>query len=291
MADGVPMGGALQPTTQLRSLVGGAPTLLPEEGENYTIGLVYTPSYLDGFSLALDFWSIELTDVIVTLGASTVLNRCYLDGAQQDAAFCDLITRKGDGSVETVRTTSTNAAVNTVEGVDLGAIYSMDTDGLGNFRFSFDATYYTKDEYAQSATSTPSESFGWYDGAADFRWRANATVDWMYDAWSVTWNMRFLDDMKDDCWIAVFYIPDAPCSNPNQPNNFGYDGVEEMEQTTYHDVQVSYEINENMNVFVGGRNIFGTEPPKTFDSFSHGFDMAWDMPEGGYFYGGFNYRM
>jgi hypothetical protein len=30
-------------------------------------------------------------------------------------------------------------------------------------------TYYTKDEFAQSATSTPSESFGWYDGAADFR--------------------------------------------------------------------------------------------------------------------------
>ena len=103
--------------------------------------------------------------------------------------------------------------------------------------------------------------------------------------------MRFLDDMKEDCWISVYYIADAPCSNPNQPNNFGYDGVEEMEQTTYHDVQISYEINENMNVFVGGRNIFGTEPPKTFDSFSHGFDMAWDMPEGGYFYGGFNYRM
>ena len=96
--------------------------------------------------------------------------------------------------------------------------------------------------------------------------------------------------MKDDCWISVFYIADAPCNNPERTNNFGYDGTEEMRQVTYHDVQVRYEFNENADIFVGGRNIFGTEPPKVFDSFSHGFDMAWDMPGGGYFYGGLNYK-
>jgi outer membrane receptor protein involved in Fe transport len=158
-------------------------------------------------------------------------------------------------------------------------------------------TYYTKDEYAQSATSTPSESFGWYDGGADFRWRANASVDWMYDSWTVTWNMRFLDDMKDDCWLNTSYAPgfvvvaNAPCSNPTATNNFGTPGVQEMDQTTYHDLQVRYSFSENIDFYIGGRNITGEEPPVVFDTFAHGFDMAWDMPEGGYFYGGFNYRM
>jgi len=290
MADGVPMGGSNQPTTQLRSLVGGSPTLLPETGENWTVGFVYTPSQVEGLSLVLDFWSIELQDVITGIGAQSVLNRCYLDGASRDEAFCDLIERKADGSITTVRTASLNSALNKVEGIDFGAIYTMETDGMGSFRFSTDVTYYVTDEFAQTKDSEPFQSFGWYDGAADWRWRANATVDWNYNDWAVTWNIRALDSMKDDCWISVFYIADAPCNNPERTNNFGYDGTEEMRQVTYHDVQVRYEFNENADIFVGGRNIFGTEPPKVFDSFSHGFDMAWDMPGGGYFYGGLNYK-
>ena len=289
-ADGVPEGGAQQPTTQLRALIGGSPTLLPETGENYTVGLVYTPSQVEGLSLVLDFWSIELNDVITGIGAGSVLSRCYLDGASQDDAYCDLITRKADGSIETVRTASLNSAMNKVEGIDFGAIYTMETDGMGSFRFSTDVTYYVTDEFAQTRDSEPFQSFGWYDGAADWRWRANATVDWTYNDWAVTWNIRALDSMKDDCWISVFYIPDAPCNNPDRTNNYGYEGTEEMRQTTYHDVQVRYQFSENADVFVGGRNIFGTEPPKVFDSFSHGFDMAWDMPGGGYFYGGLNYK-
>ena len=297
IASGVPDGGAEQPTSQLRSLSGGDPNLLPEQGENWTVGLVYTPSFVEGLSVTLDYWAIELQDVIVTLGAQTTLNRCYLDGASQDDAFCALVTRDAQGKVNGVRTTKTNSALNNIEGVDLATVYNLTTDNAGAFRFSFDMTYYVKDEYAQAAGSTPFESFGWYDGEADFRWRANASVDWMYDAWSVTWNMRFIDDMKDDCWLNVSYAPgfvgvaNAPCSNPEATNNFGTKGVQEMDRTIYHDLQVRYSFSENIDFYIGGRNITGEEPPVVFDTFAHGFDMAWDMPEGGYFYGGFNYRM
>ena len=65
--------------------------------------------------------------------------------------------------------------------------------------------YYTKDEFAQAATSTPSESFGWYDGGADFRWRANASVLWEYNDFTTSLNFRFLDDNKDDCWLSTYY--------------------------------------------------------------------------------------
>ena len=290
LADGVPVGGAEQPTTQLRSLVGGNPFLLPEEGENETFGVVYTPNWLEGFTVILDWWSIELTDILSGIGAQSVLNRCYLDGSSQDDAFCTFVERKANGSIETVRTSSINSALSTTEGLDLATTYDFATDGYGSFRVGFDMTYYTKDEFAQTVDSTPSESFGWYDGAADWRWRANANVLWIFNNWTTSVNFRFLDDMKDDCWISVFYISDAPCSNPDDENNYGYTGVEEIDQTTYTDVQVSYNFDENRSVFFGARNLFGEEPPKVFDSFSHGFDMACDMPEGGYFYAGFNVK-
>lgn len=295
LATGVPDGGAEQPTSQLRALSGGDPSLAPENGENWTAGLVYTPSYLEGLSMSLDFWSIELEDVIVTLGASTTLGRCYLDGASQDDAYCDLVSRDALGKVNGVRTTKTNAALSATEGVDLAVAYEFTTSSFGSFRLSADGTYYSKDEYAATRESTPSESFGWYEGAPDFRWRANATIDWMMGKWNVTWNMRFLDDQKDDCWLNVSYgypyVANAPCSNPDDDNNFGLPGYNVMEQTTYHDLQVNYAINDNIDVFVGGRNIFGEEPPVAFDTFAHGYDTAWDMPEGGYFYGGINYRL
>ena len=55
LAAGVPAGGAEQPTTQIRAFVGGNPFLLPEEGENATIGIVYTPSQIENLSMSLRF--------------------------------------------------------------------------------------------------------------------------------------------------------------------------------------------------------------------------------------------
>ena len=216
-------------------------------------------SRLEGFTVILDWWSIELTDILSGIGAQSVLNRCYLDGSSQDDAFCTFVERKANGSIETVRTSSINSALSTTEGLDLATTYDFATDGYGSFRVGFDMTYYTKDEFAQTVDSTPSESFGWYDGAADWRWRANANVLWIFNNWTTSVNFRFLDDMKDDCWISVFYISDAPCSNPDDENNYGYTGVEEIDQTTYTDVQVSYNFDENRSVFFGARNLFGEE--------------------------------
>jgi iron complex outermembrane receptor protein len=55
LAAGVPAGGAEQPTTQIRAFVGGNPYLKPEEGENATIGVVYTPSQIENLSVSVDF--------------------------------------------------------------------------------------------------------------------------------------------------------------------------------------------------------------------------------------------
>jgi len=52
-AAGVPAGGADDTRTQLRSLLGGNPfSLKSENGENLSAGLVYSPSYFEGFDIA-----------------------------------------------------------------------------------------------------------------------------------------------------------------------------------------------------------------------------------------------
>ena len=115
--------------------------------------------------------------MITGIGAGSVLSRCYLDGASQDDAYCDLITRKADGSIETVRTTSLNSAMNKVEGIDFGAIYTMETEGMGSFRFSTDVTYYVTDSLRKPVIASLSSHLAGMT-VPDWRWRANATVDW-----------------------------------------------------------------------------------------------------------------
>ena len=287
LAAGVPAGGAEQPTTQIRAFVGGNPFLLPEEGENATFGIVYTPSQIENLSMSLDFWEIELENIFNSIGVGTVLNRCYVESTQQDDNFCSFVTRTGNGGLQTVRTSQVNSALQNVSGVDFVINYSFDVENYGEFTTGFDMTYYTKDEFAQGATSTPSESFGWYDGGADFRWRANASLLWDYNDFTTSVNFRFLDDNKDDCWLSTYYGLNDGCSNPDEANNFGDYGYNLMEVKFYTDMQVSYEYSDEINIFIGARNITGEEPPVAYDAFAQNFDYAWDLPGGAYIYGGF----
>ena len=287
LAAGVPAGGVVQLNTQLRALVGGNPFLKPEEGENATVGIVYTPSQIEGLSMSIDYWEIELENIFSSIGLSTVLNRCYVESSQQDDSFCSFVTRTDSGNLEQVRTSQVNSAAQNVSGIDFLIQYSFDVENYGSFTTGFDMVYYTKDEFAQSATSTPSESFGWYDGAADFRWRANASILWDYEDFLTSVNIRFLDDNKDDCWISYYYGVDDGCSNPDDQSNFGDGGYNLMDSDPFVDLQVQYQYSDAVQVFVGARNLLGQEPPVSYDSFAQNFDFAWDIPGGAFIYGGF----
>ena len=287
IAGGVPAGGAPQLDSQLRALSGGNPQLKPEEGENMTLGVVYTPSQVEGLSIVLDAWAIELTNIVAGIGASQTISRCYVESAVQDDAFCSFVVRTPSGAVQEIRTSSINAAINNVEGIDFGLRYEFDVEDYGSFVTAFDVTYYTKDEFAQSETSTPSERFGYYEGAVDWRWRANAGILWSYGDFTTSVDWRILDDNWEDCWLNYYWGLDAQCSDPDM-GSYGYDLID---RTIYTDIQVNYRYSDEVNFFIGARNAFGEEPPYVQDSFSHSFDMAYDLPGGAFFYGGFKIEL
>lgn len=287
IAGGVPAGGAPQLDSQLRALRGGNPLLKPEEGENMTLGVVYTPSQIEGLSVVVDAWAIELTNIVAGISAGQTISRCYVESAVQDDAFCSFVVRTPSGSVQEIRESSINAAVSNVEGIDFGIRYEFDVDNYGSFVTAFDMTYYTKDEFAQSETSTPSERFGYYEGTVDWRWRANAGILWAYGDFTTSVDFRILDDNWEDCWLNYFWGLDAQCSHPDK-GSYGYDLIK---RTIYTDLQVNYQYSDEVNVFIGARNLTGKEPPYVQDAFSHSFDMAYDLPGGAFVYAGFKIEL
>lgn len=91
--------------------------LTAEIGKTKTVGLVLKPSFLPGFSLAVDYFDISIGNAIVSVqGAQAIIqNGCNLSGI---ALYCDLIERDSTGKLIAVVTKPVNLAKITTKGID-----------------------------------------------------------------------------------------------------------------------------------------------------------------------------
>lgn len=298
IADGVPAGGAEQPTSQLRTLVGGNPFLTPEQGENITLGFVWTPEFAQNLEVIVDYWDITLEDAQSTFGTQYILNQCYISGSDGACAF---VARQPNGQIEVVRTAAFNAAERRVAGVDWSVRYLWDTNSFGTFRFSWDNTWTDYDETKIGDDDDWNDMIGIYQGATNWEYRSNFTTNWLIGNFSTTWTMRYMSELEEDCWIHYYGIgdidPDSPtydpimCSDPTKTNIYDDTGVNYLGDRLYHDLQVAWTTPwEGGLVTVGGRNILGKEPPLTQNSFAHSFDGAYDLPGGAFWYASYRHH-
>ena len=150
------------------------PNLKPETSTNTSIGFVYSPSIIEGFTMTYDNWEIEKEDTIVLLGRNNRLvedlvlrlehgpNNCSSFSnpnvlRDQDAGYTDeevaLFTAKGicpAGEAQIVYDPYANAATRKIAGSDIGLYYDIDTD-FGRFKLS--ANYSKTDEFTQKPTA------------------------------------------------------------------------------------------------------------------------------------------
>jgi iron complex outermembrane receptor protein len=107
----------------------GNPNLTPEVADTLTAGVVFQPqwSWLTGLRASVDFYKIELTDVIAAVSSTETLNRCF-QGVQAYCAAIDF-----DNSPYGIRNVNTQpfnqAALNT-NGIDIEVAYRVPMDAL-----------------------------------------------------------------------------------------------------------------------------------------------------------------
>ena len=117
------------PADQYNILQGGSTEVAPEEAESFTAGLVVTPAFIDGLTLTLDYFDINVEKGIDNIPAATALQKCLDTGI---SAFCNLINRHPvNGSLWLtggyISAQTTNLSEENVEGVDIIFDYSFDT--------------------------------------------------------------------------------------------------------------------------------------------------------------------
>lgn len=127
----------------------GNPGLAAEESDQWNAGVVFTPTFLPGFALAVDYFDIGVDKGISSFSAQQIVNLCYLGNTD----FCDAIsidpnrTQNPAQPYLLIRSQPFNAATQKVRGVDIDASYRMPMDQFfdganGSLTFKGVATRY-----------------------------------------------------------------------------------------------------------------------------------------------------
>jgi outer membrane receptor protein involved in Fe transport len=275
-ADGVPANYA-QANEQIRITVGSNPNLQAESSDNYTFGIVYTPSWLENFALYVDWYRIELKDTITPVGAQTILNGCY---TEESRAFCGLITRAPTGDISDLLNAAVNIGSTDVEGIDFLVLYTFPETRFGEFKVAWDTSYV--DEYkVNDGFGNEYEFQGENLGDVGFpRWKSNLDLTWAYGNWGASWQMRYIHHQDEGCGdnfdgSATLSLSALDlCSQPYKEYWFtGDEGTNTLGSTTYHDVQVTYDTPwYNSRITLGVNNVTDKDAPTSYSAFANSFD-------------------
>ena len=266
-----------QATTDFNS--GSNPALKPETAKTWTVGVVYSPEFVSGLDLSLDWWKIRINNVIVGESATDILNQCYIQGNQ---SACGRFTRstsgKNIGQVTALDRTLNNAGFQETAGYDLSVRYRLPELAIGKFAISWNTTYVDYlERKSDNIDTTPVEQFtGW---GGNFRVRSNLNVDWTYGNLGIGWTARYYSSMKEKCSYDLTGGPECNLPDFNsvytdaQPSN-------KVGSNTFHDLQVRYVLPWNGTVSMGVNNVFNHQGPIMYSqpnsSFTYygGFDIG-----------------
>jgi iron complex outermembrane recepter protein len=97
----------------------GNPNVNPEKADTLTYGVVFQPTWLDGFAASVDAFDIKIAGAIGQLGAQAIVDQCRLGATQ----VCQQIVRGTDGFISLIRNSYINMAQARARGEDFELSY------------------------------------------------------------------------------------------------------------------------------------------------------------------------
>ncbi|TKS54904.1 TonB-dependent receptor [Luteimonas yindakuii] len=247
---------AANPAGQNNQFIGGNPSLDPEIASTWTVGFAASP--IENLELSVDYYDIELENVIGTIGARTIINLC----ANGQDAMCDLIRRNantGDlfrgsdpNSSGLVINTNGNFGSRKYRGIDLTGSYSFQA-GPGRVSTSFVGSHILE----RSFQPVPGDSSADYacDGlvnavCATPEWRHIANVRYALDRFTIGMRWRYIGEMDYRDIDGTDLSGDYFLSGPGKLKAFNY-----------FDLSGSLQVSDNITWTLGVNNIADKEPP------------------------------
>lgn len=273
----VQLGQGLQPCTNYpcqtpdQFFSGSNPNLLPETSKSKTAGLVWSPRWVQGLDISLDWYNYKLTNMIIEDSVDRILRDCYVLG---NAERCAGIERAADGHITNLFYSFTNLGQLETEGYDLGVKYRLPETSFGQFNVDWQTSYVSKyDELGQNSAGE-NITIGLVGEEGVFRVRSNLGLTWQLNEFGVSYMARYYSGVSEAC------VPNRPCSEPDRYQNGEGAARQKTGSNTFHDLQFNWQAPWNATIAVGANNVFDkvgpilfTAPDSSFPYYG-GFDIG-----------------
>tara|TARA_Y100001968_G_scaffold232871_1_gene215703 strand:- start:436 stop:3558 length:3123 start_codon:yes stop_codon:yes gene_type:complete len=261
-------------TARFSGTSGGNPDLDVETAETVTIGTVYRPTFIEGLTLSVDYWSVEIEDAISAVGSSDILNGCYDSANYPGLGFCDQFTRRGDGGLNSLTTGQINFAAVEAEGYDVSVNYTFSIDA-NDFGISVVGTRQNKLNEYFNPTDPADVDIG-IEEIRTPKTAGNIELSWSRGDLSMAFQTTYQSRQAYREMEEALGINDYEQLFGAGSGFFG--------STVIHDVNVSYQLDDGLAVFGGINNLTDEIPFATQE--------AWPVgPRGRTLFFGVNYTL
>ncbi len=285
------------PASGISANNGGNPNLAEERSKSWTIGAVFEPRFLRGFSLTADYYDITIDNVIFSLGGQQVINQCYDNPSGIDNQYCAAVFRNANGTLAgqsnvihagtTVSLTPTgpsaliapfNFAKQETSGVDVDMSYVSDLSADLKLSLRGLLSYVIK---RNNYTDVTDPEF--YDRQkselGDPEWQGQLSANLETEKLNFGYRMRYIGKQTvSGNYETMFSVQGRDPLNPDALPFAWYPDV------TYHDFRLDFEPNKNGKFYIGVDNAFDKLPPYDLLGTEAGNPFT---PVGRFFYAGF----
>ncbi len=283
------------------SVRGGGPELKPEDSKNYSLGATFEPT--SNLTFMVDWWKIEQNNLVGIFGDQNQITLDYLLRLQgssnpgvirgtPDPALAAIFTAagldpSGAGDIIEVEDTFLNLDTRTSEGIDFGAVFDFELEGVGDFTLKANAAHileFYQNPGPDAQLLADARDAGTLSnlisvvGQADLRrengnpeWRYSASLNWDNGPWGASASYRRVGDVFDTSVTGAdfdeFTIP-------------AWDTVNLAADYTFENGLFG---GEETRIRVGVRNIADNKPPIA-DEFARGYFVSLHSNRGRYWH-------
>ena len=223
---------------------GGNKLLTPEISHTLTLGGSYSPSFVRGLRLSVDYYDIDIDNVITTVTANDLLKQCFV-AAPNDPTCGGIIVREANGTIGSITNGYRNLANYRTQGLDIEASYRVPLgDGTLSFRALANHVFNLKINGADVS--------GYVGGDTAFstpKWRGTGTIAFDNDSFGANLRVRYVDGGLDRPLTVVNGVPVEIVNN-------------KVGSRTYVDLGVQFKAGP-FTLFGNVNNLFDRDPPIT----------------------------
>jgi outer membrane receptor protein involved in Fe transport len=254
----------------------GNPDLNAETAETTTLGVILRPRFIEGLTVSLDYYEINLTQAINTLDAQDIANQC-VDLPTLNNQFCGLIGRVNGGAnagaIIDFDTQPVNVAQFSTTGIDFSIRYLLDPSrfgierDIGTFQFSLVGNHLEKLEFVNLPGADPDPSHGESNAP---EWQVNLDLTWQKGSFLLNYGYNYFSETHRFDNVLREAQPDDLID----PQFLKFDA------RSTHDIQARWDVNDRFALYGGVNNLFDQKP----DDFAESYPVS---AVGRFFYLGF----